>query len=103
MKPGTWRRIRATWRTEFCTPKDFVKRAIMIAAAFGLAHLLGLREFTSLLNGTTGSTNMSWQLAIFLGLIYIVLYFALVILAPILLIAAGLLKAGERLRRKSVA
>src|ERR1051326_8065409 len=50
-----------------------------------------LREFTSILNGTVGSVALGWHLSLFFGLLYIVVYFAFVLLAPTLLIAGGLL------------
>lgn len=96
-----WQSVCKLWRTEFLTPKDFVKRALIIWITFSVAHLLGLREFTSLLNGTTGSINMSWEMAMFLGMTYIVFYFAAVILGPILLITAGLLSVWVRFSRRA--
>jgi len=76
------------WRAEFCSPKDFVRRAAVIAFLFLVAHLAGLSEYTSFLSGTVPSPDTSWKLTIFFGLIYLVLYFAFVLLAPILLLAA---------------
>ena len=76
------------WWAEFCSPKDFVRRAAVIAFLFLVAHLAGLREYTSFLSGTVPSPDTSWKLTIFFGLIYLVLYFAFVLLAPILLLAA---------------
>ena len=60
----------------------------MIVLAFGVAHAFGLREYTSFLNGTTGSTELGYELSALLGLIYLLLYFASVLLVPILLLAA---------------
>ena len=81
-------RCARLWRAEFCSPKDFVRRAAVIAFLFLLAHLAGLSEYTSFLSGTVPSPDTGWKLTIFFGLIYLVLYFAFVPLAPILLLAA---------------
>jgi hypothetical protein len=85
-----WNRFRTLVRAELFSPKDFVCRAIFILVAFTLVHLLGLREFTSILNGTTGSVDMNWGHAAYLGIIYVILYLGAVLVAPILLIAAGI-------------
>ncbi len=63
-------------------------RAALWSLAFGVAHLFGLRTYTSLLSGT-GSLS---PLESVFGAIYLVLYAGFVTLIPILLIAAGLLK-----------
>jgi hypothetical protein len=91
-----WQRIRQWWRADFLSPKDLVKRALMIGVAFAIAHLMGLREFTSVLNGTTGSVDMSWQASAFRGLIYIFLYLALILLVPALLLAAVMIAAARK-------
>ena len=75
-------------------------RAVLWCVAFGAAHLLGLRAYTSLLSGTS-SHGMVQQV---LGVAYIVLYLGLVFLVPILTIAAVLLKGaalatGYRMQR----
>ncbi len=63
-------------------------RAALWSLAFGVAHLFGLRTYTSLLSGT-GSLS---PLESVYGAIYLVLYAGFVTLIPTLLIAAGLLK-----------
>ena len=91
-----WQRIRQWWRADFLSPKDLVKRALLIGVAFAVAHIMGLREFTSVLNGTTGSVEMSWQAAAFRGLLYIFLYLALVLLVPTFLLAAVMIAAFRK-------
>jgi hypothetical protein len=71
--------------------RGFVKRAILWSLAFGVIHLLGLRAYTSMLSGT-GSVAILERLA---GAAYLLLYAGVVFLVPVLLIAAGLLKAVE--------
>ena len=94
------------WRAEFLSPKDFVRRAVLIALLFLAAHLSGLRQFTSILNGTIGSVDLGLGMSAFLGLAYIFLYLAFVVLVPILLLAAAVLAVWARLspqRRRSAA
>jgi len=78
-----------------------LQRAAAISVMFLLAHLAGLREFTSVLNGTIGSLALGWNLSAFLAVIYIVFYLAFVILVPVLILAATLLAVWQRFRRKS--
>jgi hypothetical protein len=88
--------LAALWRADFFSPKDFVRRALVIALFYLVVHLAGLREFTSLLNGTVGSVQLGWGLSGFLGLTYIFAYLAFVLLVPVLLLAAALLVAWRR-------
>jgi hypothetical protein len=93
-----YRKLSTLWRAEFCSPKDLVRRAAVIALVFLVIHLAGLREYTSILNGTPGSVEMSWRTSALLGLTYIFAYLAFVLLAPILLLAAAILAVWKRLR-----
>ena len=67
----------------------FLKRAVLYSLAFGLAHLLGFRAYTSLLSGTASFGVLQCMF----GTVYLVLYLGFVLLAPVLLIASGLLTA----------
>jgi hypothetical protein len=89
-------RLAACWRAEFFSPKDFVRRAFVLTVSYLAVHLAGLREFTSILNGTVGSVGLGWGLSAFLGLGYIFAYLAFVLLVPILLLAAGILTLCNR-------
>ena len=84
-------RLCNLWHADFFSPKDFLRRALVVLILFLVAHLAGWREFSSLLNGTMGSVELGWHLSLFFGLSYIVLYLALVLLVPILILAATLL------------
>jgi hypothetical protein len=84
-------RLKLLWQADFLSPKDLVRRALMLALLYGLVSAGGLREFTSILNGTVGSVALGWHLSLFLGLLYIAVYLAFVLLVPTFLIAAGLL------------
>src|SRR5262245_48526029 len=84
-------RLRSIWRAEFLSPKDLVRRALIIAVIYFVVSAFGLREFTSILNGTMGSVAMGWHMSAFLGLLYIFSYLAFVLITPTMLIAAGVL------------
>src|SRR5947208_9226207 len=86
--PSFLQRLAKLWRVRFFSPKDFVRRALIICLLFGLAHLLGLKEFTSVLNGTTGSLALGWTISAILGLTYVLLYVAFVLLFPIFFLTA---------------
>jgi hypothetical protein len=89
-------RLRAVVRADFFSPKDLVRHALLIVALFAVAHLAGLREFTTIISGTVASPDLGVDLCALLGLGYMALYFGTVVFAPILLIAAGLLKLLQK-------
>lgn len=65
----------------------FLSRGLLIIAVFSLLHLLGLREYTSFISGTTSG---GW--GDLLGITYFILYSLAVFLAPVLIIATGFMK-----------
>lgn len=87
-------------RADFLSPKDLLQRACVITVIFLLLHLAGLREYTSILNGTVGSVALGWKLSGFLAVIYIISYLAFVVLVPILILAALILLTWERCKTK---
>lgn len=86
------------WQGEFFSAKYFFVRALALAFFFLLVHLSGLREYTTFLTGTTGSPGVSLRLSAFYGMIYIALYVGCVAVAPILVLAAGLLTMWRKYR-----
>ena len=86
------------WRAEFLSARDFVQHAVLILLGFGVAQLCGLREYTSVLNGTVGSTDVSPQTAALLGILYVLIYLAAILGVPMLLIAAALMTFWEKRR-----
>jgi hypothetical protein len=90
--------LRRLWRAEFLSPKDLTKRAILITVVYIIAHAAGLKEFTTVLNGTIGSVQLGFGISAFLGLSYVFAYLAFVLLVPILLLAAAMLAAWKRFR-----
>ncbi len=75
-------------KAPFLSPKDLVQRACVISVIFLVLHLAGLREYTSVLNGTIGSVTLGWKMSGFLAVIYILFYLAFVVVVPILILAA---------------
>ena len=95
-------RLAGLWRAELFSPKDFVRRAVTIVIIFLAVHIAGLREYTSILNGTVASAELGRGMSAFLGLAYVFAYLAFVLLVPILLLAAAMLAGWERLSRRRV-
>lgn len=80
------------------SPKGLLVAAAAIALVYVLAHAAGLRAYTAILSGTAppgGDGASAWAL----GVGYVLCYFAAVIVAPILAIAAGILALLARLPR----
>ncbi len=77
----------------------FLQWAGLLTALFLIVNIAGMRPFTSVLNGTIGSTTLDWQTASFLGAAYVMVYLAFVLGAPTLIIAAGILTLWRKLRR----
>lgn len=97
---NSWTKLAIFQRAEFLSAKDLLQRAAAISGIFLLLHLAGFREFTGILNGTIGSLSLGWNLSAFLAVIYIVFYLMFVILVPVLVLAAMILVAGQRLRAR---
>lgn len=83
---------------DFFSPKDFVRHAVLLLVLFAVAHLCGLREFTTIISGTMASPALGAETCALLGVGYMALYFGAVVLVPVLLIAAGLLCLLEKVR-----
>jgi len=81
---------------DFFSPKDLFRHGVLIVVVFTAAHLCGLREYASVLSGTTGGMHVSADTAAVLGLLYILRYFAAVLGAPILLLAAAISALGGK-------
>ena len=69
----------------------------LLTVLFIIAHLAGLRDFTSVLNGTVGSTTMDWNTAALLGVAYVLIYLGVVLVVPILVLAALILKIWRKI------
>ncbi len=81
------------------SPGYFLEWAAFLTILYILVNLAGMRQFTSVLNGTIGSTTLSWQTASFLGAAYVFVYLAFILGAPILVLAALILKLWQRSKK----
>jgi hypothetical protein len=98
MNRTTQKTKRRWWDADFGSPKDFVRHAGLVVVLFAIAHACGLREHTSVLNGTRGSGGLDFETSAYLGAIYLLLYLACVLLAPTMLLAAALLAIWQKWR-----
>jgi hypothetical protein len=78
------------------SPQGFVVRAVILGMLFAICQALGWREHTTFLSGTAASPGADANTSALLGLIYMASYFGVVLLAPILLIAAVLFFGIDR-------
>jgi len=88
--------FRRVWKAGAFSPTAFVVRALIILVLFCISELVGLKEYTTFLSGTSANLNLSWQTGATLGLIHLLLYVAFILLAPVSLITAGLLAVWNR-------
>ncbi|HEY3448649.1 MAG TPA: hypothetical protein VGK67_19990 [Myxococcales bacterium] len=95
-------RLWRAWKA-WTTADAFSARALVLWAGrfvllFAVLHLLGLREHTTVLSGTV--VGKSSIVSGFLGLMYLLSYFAAILLVPPVLVAAGIAKVAERVLGK---
>jgi len=90
-------------RAPFLSPLGFVARALLLALVFGACELAGWREHTTFISGTAASAEAGISSSVTLGLIYMLAYFGFVLVAPILLLAAGMLTLWQRFARTPAA
>lgn len=76
--------------------RAFALRAAALCAAFLVAHLLGLRQYTSVLSGTAAFGFPQ----LLRGVVYITFYVLFVVWVPVLLIAAALARVVETWRQR---
>lgn len=84
-------------RRRASSPGHLLEWAAVLVVLFFIAQMSGWRDFTSILNGTTGSTAMDWRESAFLGVLYMILYLGFVVVVPILILASVLLKLWQRM------
>jgi len=94
-KKRTW--LGRLWNAGL-SPGGLLVRAALITMFFAACHFAGWREHTTFLSGTPASGGGSVITSALLGVVYMAGYFGFVLLAPILVLAAGLLFAFERWR-----
>ena len=71
-------------------PLASVAGALLVLALFGAMHLLGWRADTCIISGTVPGSGAAADAAVLRGLLYAGAYFGAVVVAPLLIIAAGL-------------
>ena len=84
--------LRMFWRADLLSPAGSVAHAVLILGVFATLHLLGWRDDTRILSGTSLPSSG----AVFRGFLYSAAYFAAVILSPILLLAGAIQAAIQR-------
>ena len=92
--------LRCVWKADAFSPAAFVVRAAVLTALFCISEILGFREYTSFLSGTSASLTLSWHTAAVLGLVHLLLYVGVILLVPCFLITAGLLAICGRFRKE---
>lgn len=81
---------RSLRQLKWFSPGCFVLCAVSFAAIYLALHLLGLREYTSVLCGTLPADRTQQTIVGFCGMSYLIFHMLAVAVAPILLIAAAL-------------
>lgn len=80
------------FKVKFFSAWAFFTRALLILALFAVLHLLGWRDYTSFISGTTsGGINDIF------GIAYFILYSLALYLAPVLIIASAIFFVITRL------
>ncbi|MBT7165291.1 MAG: hypothetical protein HN904_21105 [Victivallales bacterium] len=75
--------------------RRFLRDAVVLSVLFLIAHLLGLRQYTSVLSGTASFGSLQ-RLG---GVVYLALYSLFVVCVPVLVIAAGLARTLTIMKR----
>lgn len=88
---AAWRLARAAFGAPTLSPAGLLAWAVAIAAGWGVLEILGWREYACVISGTSPSGNPADRWALFQGMVYVLVYFAGVLVAPVLAIAAGLM------------
>jgi hypothetical protein len=84
----------------FSSP-GFVARALLLVLIFGACELAGWREHTTFISGTAPSADAGINSSVTFGVIYMLAYFGCVLVAPVLLLAAGFLAIRKRFMNAS--
>lgn len=95
MRIGIWQRWRDFHSTKMFSPVGFFRRALILLVLYFLCHVAGLREFTSIVSGSSPSGGRADAVAGALGAVYVVAYLIVVFIVPVLVIASGLFWAAQ--------
>ena len=83
-------------RAPFLSPLGLVARALLIVVLYGVCEFAGGREHTTFISGTATSVDAGIGSSVTFGLTYMLAYFGLILVAPIFLLAAGILTLWKR-------
>ena len=72
------------------TTRGWVVRALLILGTLAVLHVLGWREDTRIISGTGAPMDLAGDLAALRGVAFGFVYFLGVVVAPILLLGAGI-------------
>jgi len=81
------------------SPRYFLWRALTLGVLFFIVHLAGLRDYTAFLSGTPGEVGAGMRTSALYGTVYIFFYFGAVLVAPTLVLAAGIVWLWQRVRQ----
>jgi len=93
--------LKRTVRAPVFSPRGLAARAALIALVYALLHLAGLREYASILSGTLPTGDPGDYLAMTLGVAYVLVHLAFFLAAPVLVLAAGILRGLEHVVARS--
>jgi len=79
------------------TPSGLVVRAVILFLVFVVLHATGLRHYTTVLSGTSPTGGPVGPFEVIVASTYMVGYFGVTVVAPILLIASLVLTVLQRL------
>jgi hypothetical protein len=89
-RPGS-RLLTGLLKSALTEPAGLCARSALIVAVFLILHALGLRQYTTLLSGTSPDGQPITFTPLLLGALYLFFWFGTVLISPSLMIAAGLL------------
>ncbi len=98
--PGPWRRWR---KAPFFSPRGFLLRAALLAAVFLVLDLAGLRECTAAFSLTPGQEGGSLGFSLALGALYALAWLGAAVLAPVFVLAAGIMAVLGRILGRTAA
>lgn len=83
-------RVRRLLGGSIFSPKGLLVWAVIVGAVFLACHFAGLREYTTIISGTAPTGDISDRVVPALAALYVLVYLASVIVAPILVLAAAI-------------
>lgn len=86
---------RRSWHW-ILSPGSFLAGAAVCALAFAVVAFAGWREHTTFLSGTAITVQSEYASSVLLGILYMLAYFCAVLIAPILVLGAGILALLSR-------